>query len=702
VRRRGRAIAAGGALALAIGGAAAAVTYLRAPASPPPPCADAAAHLAGIWDDARREAVGAAFLRTGLPSAGAAFDRVAAAVDRYAADWAAIRTEACEATEVKHEQPRALLELRMACLDRARIQLRALGDALIAADAETVRGAVTPTATLPALDACSDLQALRAIISPPLKMAARTEIPSTTGAAADPQVQAVPPASGRDLRMSMPDFRLPFLCGEAWQLARRGRRGAAQVDFTLPRDEPADGLTVIASAPGWVSRTSPDDGEVVLGHGNGWYTAYQHMTEIGVSRHQYVGRSHPIGRVGSINVKNAVGGPGPARLRYAQIYQPGVADVDLDRDRHPDQPPLTLEREPVPPGDGGPQILTSGNSCVAGGVPGGAAPYDIPDSTRIFSPSHLTLEIATRRSFDHALFERRYDQGWNSAPLPHTIVGQPAVAVFRGELHILARKSDGTLFDHQYSPFTGWKTTYLDGKVSGDPDVTVSGWRKDLHVIARGPDGYLYRWVTATDGSWSRRVPVGRIQMVGTPAIVSHYDALYIVARGGDASLLVWRVDRRGMPSEWRLTGATSDPDAGIDPRTGSVSIVARGADDRIYRWRSNDLDYTASRPAPAWSEPELVDPARAITGTPATIPYRGAMHVFARGTDGALHHWWNDGAWRWEATGGVYSNSPDVVVYGRQIQTIGRGMDGTLYTVWFDPVSGLWNPETQGVPITD
>ncbi|HEY0990529.1 MAG TPA: protein kinase, partial [Kofleriaceae bacterium] len=135
------------------------------------PCGDAADRLAGVWDSSRRDAVRSAFLGTATPSAAAEYERAAAAIDRYAASWIALRTEVCEAGERRHESPRVLdpggravgpehepplHDLRMACLDRARIQLRALSDALGAADANTVREAAAAAAALPPLDACSD------------------------------------------------------------------------------------------------------------------------------------------------------------------------------------------------------------------------------------------------------------------------------------------------------------------------------------------------------------------------------------------------------------------------------------------------------------------------------------------------------------------------------------------------------------------
>ncbi|HEX8106215.1 MAG TPA: protein kinase [Kofleriaceae bacterium] len=699
-RMRRRVAVAVGALALAIGATA---IVMDTRATPRPPCAGAEAKLSGVWDLGRREAVRSAFLRTAVASAPMAFERAVAALDRYAAAWAGIRAEACEATEVRREQPAALLELRMACLDRALIQLRALSGALVAADAETVRRAESAAMALPALDACSDPDALRADVSPPLATTARAGLEPVAGARDEPKPRRID--SDDDPLSSRPDFRLPFGCGEAWQITGKlhHRHAGAEADFTLPGDQPSAGFAVFASAPGWVSRLAPDNGEVDIGHGDGWFTTYQHMTDITVSLHQYVGRGQVIGRIGNVNVRNALGGPGPAHLHYAQVYQPGVANAEFEHTSGDDRFPLELEHETFDPSTTGAQVRTSTNNCSGGGTPGRAVQYDVPSSPAVLSRSRATVEVVARSSTDHALFERWYDGGWNSAPLPHTIAGQPAVAVFNGELHVLARKSDGALFDFRYNPFTGWKTTYLDGKVSGDPDVVVYGWNRNLHVAARGADGFLYQWWTGLGGEWSRAMRVGNVRVVGTPALVSHYDAFYIVARAGDGSVWSWEADRRGLWTEWQLHGAAiDDPDAAVDPWSGLVNIVARGPDSRIYRWQSKDSDRVPSHAGEGWSDPELVDAERVVTGAPAATIYHRALHIVARGPDRAVHHWWKTQTWQWEATGGAYSGNPGMFTFGDQLQTVGRGTGGTLYSIWYDPVTGLWNLENQDAAVTD
>jgi hypothetical protein len=329
------------------------------------------------------------------------------------------------------------------------------------------------------------------------------------------------------------------------------------------------------------------------------------------------------------------------------------------------------------------------------------AQLEIPISNHRSSRSRLTMEVLARRSDDPTLFEHWYNNGWNGGSLPHTIVGRPAVAVFRGELHVIARQADGALFDAHYSPFTGWQTSHLEGSDAGDPDAATYSWNDRLYVVARGRDGLLYRWWTANN-AWSHAVRMGAARVVGTPALLSHYDALFVVARSDDGSLRTWQTDRRRGWTESQLSGATADdPNLGVDPSTGRVNVFARAGNGEMYRWQAAPAEGAAA----GWGGGELVDAVHRASGAPAVLLYHDAVHLFARATGNAIHHWWKDAkdaAWHWEQTQAVYSGNPDVLQFGDQLQVFGRGMDGKLHAVWYDPLDGAWNAENHDVPVSD
>jgi serine/threonine-protein kinase len=164
-----------GLAAVATLSAAAALVVGRRPAAPP--CAGAAARLAGAWDDTARRKVRDAFLASGLPIADESYRRTAAVLDAYAAAWVAMRADACAATEIRHEQSAKLLDLRMHCLDRRLVGLREV-TALFAdrRDPRVVVRAAQAARALDPLERCADAAALEAAVPPPDDPAVRARV----------------------------------------------------------------------------------------------------------------------------------------------------------------------------------------------------------------------------------------------------------------------------------------------------------------------------------------------------------------------------------------------------------------------------------------------------------------------------------------------------------------------------------------------
>jgi tetratricopeptide (TPR) repeat protein len=132
-------------------------------------CTGAEAQLVGAWDTTRRTAVQAAFVATGKPFAADAFARAALALDDYAQKWVRMRSSACEATRVRGEQSEELLDLRMQCLDRRRVELGELVGQFSRADGDMVSRAVQVSQSLTPLDGCANVAALKAPVAPPLQ-----------------------------------------------------------------------------------------------------------------------------------------------------------------------------------------------------------------------------------------------------------------------------------------------------------------------------------------------------------------------------------------------------------------------------------------------------------------------------------------------------------------------------------------------------
>ncbi|MEP7009105.1 MAG: serine/threonine-protein kinase [Acidobacteriota bacterium] len=130
-------------------------------------CAGGEEKVADLWNPQRKAAVAAAFRATGLPFAEGTWAGVERVLDRYAADWAGMHREACEATRVRGDQSEALLDRRMFCLDQRLRDAGALIDLLSHADGAVVEKSVAASIDLPALASCADLSAINARVPPP-------------------------------------------------------------------------------------------------------------------------------------------------------------------------------------------------------------------------------------------------------------------------------------------------------------------------------------------------------------------------------------------------------------------------------------------------------------------------------------------------------------------------------------------------------
>jgi serine/threonine-protein kinase len=172
VRRR-RWLGASGAALLVAGVAGVSSHYLTN--APRPTCDGGAHRIAAVWGPAQRDAVDRAFRAIGNERAAQALASTTSLLDKYVGRWTAMHREACEAN-VRNEQSAQVLDLRMACLDERLATVRALAATLATADGSLADNAVAAVATLPSLDRCSDVPALRAVVKPPEDPATRRKV----------------------------------------------------------------------------------------------------------------------------------------------------------------------------------------------------------------------------------------------------------------------------------------------------------------------------------------------------------------------------------------------------------------------------------------------------------------------------------------------------------------------------------------------
>ncbi len=157
-RRRARRLTLASVAAMAVVSAAAAgmTSSLDRPESPG--CETVAIELRGVWDDPTRSSVRQAFDRSDLINASEIWTRIEPRIDSYADAWITRREQTCHARRTDTSER---LELRAACLDRRRAELRGLTETLATGEPATVLSATAAVDQLTPIARCDDIESLR-------------------------------------------------------------------------------------------------------------------------------------------------------------------------------------------------------------------------------------------------------------------------------------------------------------------------------------------------------------------------------------------------------------------------------------------------------------------------------------------------------------------------------------------------------------
>ncbi|MEM9462061.1 MAG: tetratricopeptide repeat protein [Myxococcota bacterium] len=161
-RRSRAAVALGGAVLV---GTIGSVSWLQL--RTPSGCPDPRERLVGVWDEPTRAAIGTHIEALPVDDATLVWTQLSQRLNGYADSWVEGHREACEATTIRAEQSTAILDLRMACLYRARAEWDATMRRLGELDERTLPRALGLVERLPRLVRCTDVDVLLAQLPPP-------------------------------------------------------------------------------------------------------------------------------------------------------------------------------------------------------------------------------------------------------------------------------------------------------------------------------------------------------------------------------------------------------------------------------------------------------------------------------------------------------------------------------------------------------
>lgn len=138
-------------------------------------CRGAEEKLAGVWDSKRTSAVHRAFIATLDPNAPGLFESVKQALDRHAHAWVEMRIQTCGA-RLRGEEPEALIDLRMTCLQNRLDEMRRLTERLTQPDVQSLEKSVELAQGLTPIGVCEDAASLAAQPTDPPPSATTTAV----------------------------------------------------------------------------------------------------------------------------------------------------------------------------------------------------------------------------------------------------------------------------------------------------------------------------------------------------------------------------------------------------------------------------------------------------------------------------------------------------------------------------------------------
>lgn len=189
-----------------------------------------------------------------------------------------------------------------------------------------------------------------------------------------------------------------------------------------------------------------------------------------------------------------------------------------------------------------------------------------------------------------------------------------------------------------------WPSDNLGGNIDGDPAISSQGLNQ-LDLLARGGDGALWhRYWNGT--TWSNWGSLGGVLAPGSGAgsVSWNTNRHDVVTRGVDNGVWHWSWGEGGNGGAPATLGGYTASDPAISSKgPGQLEIFIRGADNALW---------TKSFSNGSWSGWQSL--GGQITSGPGAVSWgSGRTDVVARGTDNGVWHWYWDGSWHLQSIGG-------------------------------------------------
>lgn len=156
------------AAAAVVATAAATAMFVSTESEKAPVCQSGSTRAASVWNPPARRAVESAFAAGNTPFATSSFRAASGQLDQWAAAWSQMYDDTCAATRVRAEQSEALLDLRMACLDRSLQRVNALVSVFRGRpEPGVVQRSADAVARVRGLADCANTRALLGAAAPP-------------------------------------------------------------------------------------------------------------------------------------------------------------------------------------------------------------------------------------------------------------------------------------------------------------------------------------------------------------------------------------------------------------------------------------------------------------------------------------------------------------------------------------------------------